>query len=100
MPIRSRVDGSFAELAQHTCTHKKKKWTDQETKRSYRAAHEKLAGRKLPDGKWATESSQHYSDSLNEKLASCVATALVGWKGDPAAAGPVEAPEFPPRPPS
>ena len=80
------VGGSFDQLAQHQCTHPKVTWTDERTGESYEAPHQRLAGRKLPNGKWATESAQHYSDLLNETLASCIAAGVWGRKGDPASA--------------
>ena len=75
--------GSFSLLSSFKCNHKMQRWKDSNSK-YYWAPHQKLAGRKLDDGRWATEVSQEYPDDLNKELASHIAAALWGHSGDPA----------------
>jgi len=77
------LGGTFGELASSKCNHKSQKWTDKDG-RTYYAPHERLAGRKLEDGTWATSASENYPDDLNTALAIHIAASLWGHRGDPA----------------
>jgi len=77
------LGGTFGELASSKCNPKPQEWTDSEG-RTYYAPHERLAGRKLEDGTWATSASENYSDDLNIALATHIAASLWGHRGDPA----------------
>ncbi len=76
------VGASFAELDGIQCTHEATQWQD--SSGSYTAPHQRIAGRKLDDGSWATSAAENYSDEFNAKLACLIAAVFLGSNGDPA----------------
>ncbi len=76
------VGSSFAELDGVSCNYEATNWHDSDG--SYTAPHQRIAGRKLDDGSWATSAAENYTDEFNAKLACLIAAVFLGSNGDPA----------------
>ncbi len=76
------VGSSFAELDGVCCDHEAIEWEDSDG--THTAPHQRIAGRKLDDGSWATSAAENSSDEFNAKLACLIAAVFLSSNGDPA----------------